>query len=141
MIDLGVSIPLPENGGTHADFFSAKSYAAIFRMLYNASYLSIGQSEEVLELLSRSTFTKGLVAGVPPGTKVAHKFGEATQVDQDSGKIVKRELHDCGVIYKEKSSYILCVMTEGSDFDSLENIIASISRITWDTSELTDESE
>lgn len=133
LIDLGVSIPLPEYGGIHADFFSTKSYAAIFRLLYNASYLNIEQSENILNLLSQSTFSGGIVAGVPSNIKIAHKFGEATQVDQETQQLVKRELHDCGIVYSKNNPYILCIMTEGKDFDSLKNIIKSISKIIWDT--------
>ncbi len=132
LVDLGVNIPLSDQGGTHADFFSPKSYAAILRVLYNSSYLDIEHSEKILELLSSSTFKEGLVSGVPAGTKIAHKFGEATQIDPTTKTTVKHELHDCGIIYRQDNPYILCVMTEGSDFQSLENIIAEISKITWE---------
>lgn len=132
LIDLGVNIPIPQQGGVHADFFSAKSYSAILRLLYNASYLNIEQSENILSLLSQSTFSQGLAAGIPTGIKIAHKFGEATQIDPNTNESIKHELHDCGIIYHINNPYILCVMTEGKDFQALENIIATISKITWD---------
>lgn len=139
LVDLGVNIPLPDQGGTHADFFSPKSYASILRVLYNSSYLDIEHSEEVLKLLSSSTFKEGLVSGVPTGTKIAHKFGEATQIDPITKNSIKHELHDCGIIYRQDNPYILCVMTEGNDFQSLENIISKISKITWnDNPSITD---
>lgn len=133
-IDLGVDVPTTP-GGINQDFFSAKIYAAILRTLYNASYLNPEQSEKVLAILSQSSFTDGLVAGLPKGTLIAHKFGERTEVDPNTKQVIKRELHDCGIVYRQDNPYILCVMTEGQNFDDLQKIIADISRIAWESSD------
>jgi beta-lactamase class A len=113
---------------TSANLVSPQQYSHLFRTLYNASYLNQADSEEALELLSRTTFTQGLVAGVPSGTTVAHKFGERTL---GSGTSAVHELHDCGIVYYPNHPYFLCVMTRGSDFPTLEGIIKDISSITW----------
>ena len=52
-----------------------KEYAGFFRVLFNASYLNREMSEKLLALLSQSEYKDGLVAGVPDGVVVAHKFG------------------------------------------------------------------
>jgi len=119
--DLGILAPqetLDQNISVH-------SYAGIFRNLYNASYLDPKPSEEVLSWLSQSTFNLGLVAGVPPGTRVAHKFGEFTFPDNS------HQLHDCGIIYYPGNPYLLCIMTKGTDWTALETTIQTISAMTY----------
>ncbi len=105
------------------DFLSVYTYAAFFRVLYNASYLGAQLSEWALATLADSEFKSGIVAGVPPGVPVAHKFGE--QRDLASGKV---QLHDCGIVYAPEHPYLLCVMTRGSAFEYLDEAIASTSR-------------
>jgi beta-lactamase class A len=112
------------------DFISPKIYSKIFRTLYSSSYLPRDISEDALELLSYTTFKKGLVAGVPSHIPVSHKFGEHTNTV--SGKVVYRQLHDCGIVYFPSGPYFLCVMTKGSDFAKLETVIAGISKVVFD---------
>ncbi len=119
--DLGMMVP---GTGKLENFMSVKEYASFFRILYNASYLSPYYSNKALELLSRTDFRDGLVAGVPKGVTVAHKFGE-----RGLGDI--KQLHDCGVIYERTHPYLLCVMTRGKDFGPLKQTIQAISRETY----------
>lgn len=109
---------------------SVRSYAAALRALFNVSYLDSASSNTVLSLLVQSTFSQGLASGVPSGVKVAHKFGEGTGTDS-SGKILTYTLNDCGIIYKPDQPFILCVMTEGSDFSSMEATIQDITRTVY----------
>lgn len=106
---------------------SVKNYASFFRILYNASYLSDAHSNELLEVLSRTQFDKGINLGVPIGTLVSHKFGERLGVSGGNN-----QLHDCGIIYAKEKPYILCVMTEGKDFTKLESFIQAASKIVYD---------
>ncbi len=104
---------------------SVKDYATFFRILFNASYLNHENSERALALLAESEFADGLVAGVPAGVVVAHKFGEA-------GDEVVHQIHDCGVVYYPNHPYLLCVMTRGSSILGLEEAIAATSRFVYD---------
>jgi hypothetical protein len=131
LLDLGIRIPSLRDGGIRADFFSPSSNAAVLRSLYNSSYLNVAGSRTVLEILTRSSFNEGLVAGLPDGTLIAHKFGEGIAVDPVTHENIKLELHACGIVYKNDAPYILCVMTEGSDFKDLSKVISDISRIIW----------
>ena len=124
-------LPSPPDNGRVQDYMSAKSYSVVFRSLYNASYLLRVLSEQALELLTKTTFMKGLVAGIPSNLVIAHKFGEHTYALSD-GTPITRELHDCGIIYYPNHPYFLCVMTKGRDFPSLEKIISGISKLTYD---------
>jgi beta-lactamase class A len=124
--DLGITQPRAE-AGAGAWVVTTRNYAGIFRMLFNASYLNINYSNELLDVLSQASFTKGLVAGVPEGIKVAHKFGEAVGTDAND-MAISRTLHDCGIIYKPKAPYILCTMVEGQDYSQMEQVIKEITQ-------------
>lgn len=107
---------------------SVKSYASIFIQLYNSSFFSKTEtSEEALRLLAESDFIKGIVAGVPSGISVAHKFGERQIADNE-----QKQFHDCGIVYYPKNPYLLCVMTRGDDFDKLPGVVSEISRMVYE---------
>ncbi len=112
------------------DFMSAESYSYLFRTLYNATYLRRSYSEEALKILTLTSFDKGIVSGVPSSIKVAHKFGEHTVLTD--GKVAERQLHDCGIVYAPDKPYLLCVMTKGTNFADLEQIIGDLSRMVYD---------
>ena len=103
---------------------SVITYATLFRILFNASYLSPEMSEKALEILSQSQFPFGIVQGVPAGTKVAHKFGE--RYDNYTW-----QLHDCGIVYYPKRPYLLCIMSRGSSIDELTKVIREISSLVY----------
>ena len=125
--DLGLPNPLNPTAYT----ISAKQYSVLLRILYNATYLDRADSEKALEIMSKATYNQGLVAGVPQGTLVAQKFGEAIDaVDPQQANI---DLSDCGIVYQKTNPYILCVMTKGKTIDALTKTIATISKTVWDT--------
>jgi beta-lactamase class A len=105
---------------------TVRGYASIFTMLHNASYLNLAFSEKILGWLATSYYDRGLVAGVPEGTTVASKFGERLY---DDGT---KQLHDCGIVYYPGNPYLLCVMSQGTDWDALAETIATISRMVYD---------
>lgn len=121
--DLGMNITQYADGD---NFISVKEYAGFFRILYNASLLNQQYCEMALEMLANTLFQKGLRAGVPAEVMVAHKFGERSYLGNDI-----KQLHDCGIVYKQGKPYLICVMTRGKDFDTQAKIIADISAITY----------
>ncbi len=122
--DLDIDILKLNAEDPDGDILSVKDYPGFFRVLFNASYLTRQHSEEALELLSRSAFDKGLVAGTPEETVVSHKYGE--RFFSFSGIY---QLHDCGIVYNKKSPYLLCIMTKGDSFKDLEDFIQSTTRM------------
>jgi beta-lactamase class A len=108
------------------DNMNVKGYASFFRILFNASYLNAEISDGALQLLSETKFKNGIVAGVPENIKVAHKFGEKPFNNQD------KQLHDCGIVYYPEHPYLLCIMSKGSDFLTLEKDIQKISKLIYD---------
>ena len=105
---------------------SAKDYARYFRLLYSATYLNKDSSEKALKMLTATDFKEGLVAGVPEGVAIAHKFGERGE------GLAGQQLHDCGIVYYPNNPYLLCVMTKGWNLGTLKNIIKNISHITYE---------
>ena len=112
------------------DYMSPRSYSAVFRILYNSTYLPWGISEQALQFLSKTSFTKGIVAGVPHEVVVSHKFGEYVERNQD-GTLGLKELHDCGIVYVPSGPYLLCVMTKGDDWGALEKTISDVSAMAY----------
>lgn len=128
-------------GLSHSDFsqtnitdnsVSPKTFSTFFRILYNASYLNHEYSQQALQLMVDSTFKDGLIAGLPSNIKVAHKFGERTVFDNATKEIYFRELHDCGIVYYPGNPYLLCVMTQGNNFDNLKTVIKNISQAVYE---------
>jgi len=106
---------------------TVRGYASLFRLLYNVSYIDAELSELALKWLAESDFTDGLVAGVPQGTVVAHKFGERA-LDGADASLGPRQFHDCGIVYYPKNPYLLCVMTRGAEFGPLIETVRMVSR-------------
>ncbi|HZS42838.1 MAG TPA: serine hydrolase [Candidatus Paceibacterota bacterium] len=125
-IFVDLNIPLPDSSLQ----VTAKDYGRFFRLLYNSTYLNEDYSERALELLASTDFNSGLVAGVPAGITVAHKYG---QYQDQAG--TRRELHDCGIIYHSTNPYLLCVMTKGDatvNNSIFESAIRNISSVVYD---------
>jgi hypothetical protein len=130
--DVYTTLDLPA-GNENDENMSPKDYMVLFRVLYNATYIGRARSQAALELLSRTEFTQGIVAGVD-GHTVSHKFGERSiYLQQPDGSLTlqKRELHDCGIVYYPGTPYGLCIMTEGTDFTRMANAVANISGLVY----------
>ena len=114
---------IPPDESIFNDFMTIKDYSSFFRILFNASYLSVPLSNKALALLTSIQFNQGISAGLTPDIVVAHKFGERTYTDDNS-----KQLHDCGIVYFPNNPYMLCVMTKGKDFEMLASVIRDISK-------------
>ena len=125
-----LNIPVDEDPNLlNLDFITPHQISTLFRVLYNATYLSRDDSEQALKLMSMSSFTQGIVAGVASSTVVSHKLGLVGIAPNNV--LTEHELHDCGIVYG-KDPYLLCVMTRGSgSLSTLERIIAEISAIAY----------
>lgn len=122
--DLGIVIPKVRGPG---DSMTVREYATFFRILYNAAYLDKDRSQKALEYLAASEFKSGIVAGVPPGVVVAHKYGERSFPDSPL-----RQMHDCGIVYYRPEPYVLCIMTRGADTAELTKVLRDASRLVYD---------
>ncbi len=122
--DLGLPVP---NGQTPENFLSVKDYSSFFRILYNSTYLSRENSEQVLQILTRTQYKQALRSGVPSNITVASKFGERGLADSPA-----KQLHECGIVYDGNRQYLLCVMTKGLDWQAQADIIQEVSKIVYE---------
>jgi beta-lactamase class A len=104
---------------------NVRDYSVFMKALYNSALLGPLSSEYALELMTRAHFDRGLSAGLPAGVEVAHKFGEA-------GTEQERQLHETGLVYADGNPYLITVMTEGPNVDTLASAIASVSKLVYE---------
>lgn len=118
--DLDIELPNPVT----EYYISVGDFGKFFRILYSATYLSTQSSEYALNLLTKSTYKDGLKKGIPDNLRIAHKFGE---------RIIgnKAQLHEFGIVYINKSPYLIGVMSSGNSLTQLSSIIGDISKIAF----------
>lgn len=121
--DVFKAVGVPFEDTTKEVNVKVKDYAGFFRILFNSSYLDRDMSEKALEILSKSEYNDGIVAGVPKDIIVSHKFGERN-ID---GEKDTNQLHDCGIVYYPNEPYIICIMTKGNNFKSQGESIQELS--------------
>lgn len=114
---------------TDLPYITAENFNKVMVSLYNGTYLTKENSTSLLELLANTNFPDALVAGVPSGVKVSHKFGTYGSFSQEKGKFITG-LNDCGIVYTEKP-YSVCVMLVAKDMDTAKNAIKDISNIVY----------
>jgi beta-lactamase class A len=117
-----VGLPVPNIMDVNYSL-SAEDFSVFLKVLFNAGYLSIENSEYAIKLLTGCDFKEGFLKGLPAGTPVAHKFGEWG----DGG--VQHELHESGIIYLNGDAYILTVMTSGKNIQDLTKTIQEITQV------------
>ncbi|HEX6576313.1 MAG TPA: serine hydrolase [Gemmatimonadaceae bacterium] len=96
--------------------------ATLLSLIEKGNVLSGASSAEMRTILLAQEFNEKIPAGLPKGTKVAHKTGEITAVS-----------HDAAIIYPSgKKPYVLVVLTKGiRDPAASSSLIAAISRTIW----------
>jgi beta-lactamase class A len=117
-----VGLPVPNIMDVNYSL-SAEDFSVFLKVLFNAGYLSIENSEFAIKLLTQCDFKEGFLKGLPAGTPVAHKFGEWG----DGG--MQHELHESGIIYLDGEAYILTVMTSGKNIQDLTKTIQEITQV------------
>lgn len=118
--------------GQVENFVTARDYAGIFRLLYNSSYLTNEYSNEALSILTKAKFNLGATSKLPKTAQVAHKFAERTVMDPITKKITSAQFHECGLVYEETHPFVFCVMTEGTNYASLEEAVGDISLLIYE---------
>jgi len=96
--------------------------ATLLAGIENGKVLSGQSSAEMRDILLAQEFNEKIPAGLPPGTRVAHKTGEITAVS-----------HDAAIIYPDsRKPYVLVVLTKGiKEPNKSSTLIADVSRLVW----------
>ncbi|HEX7831031.1 MAG TPA: serine hydrolase [Thermoanaerobaculia bacterium] len=101
---------------------TAYDLAVIFKTLAESRAVSPDASTKMVHILEAQEHNGGIPAGLPKGTRVAHKTGSITKI-----------AHDAGVILGDDGSQrVLVVLTKGFEkHEDAEHTIAAIAREVW----------
>jgi beta-lactamase class A len=101
---------------------TAGDLATLLVLIENGKVLSPESSALMRDILLAQEFNDKIPAGLPPGTRVAHKTGEITAVS-----------HDAAIVYPPgRKPYVLVVLTRGiRDGKQSAALIADISRLVY----------
>lgn len=111
--------------GDRPEYFDVnlKVLSNMFLALYNAKYVDIEHSQEILKYLDNDNFNEEIVAGVPAGIAVAHK----------SGVHINEEAYsDCGIVFAPNRHYLLCLGSEGADKATADRFMVEISKAAYE---------
>ncbi len=101
---------------------TARDLAALLESIETGRAASRASCDAMRDILLHQEFSAEIPAGLPPGTRVAHKTGWITGV-----------LHDAAIVYPEgRSPYVLVVLTRGiPDEKVARQLIVDISRLVY----------
>lgn len=102
---------------------TARDLATLMAAIETGRAASRTSTDSMRAILLRQQFNDEIPAGVPPGTRVAHKTGQITG-----------HLHDAAIVYPERRRpYVLVVLTRGIDDEKVaRSLIADISRLVYE---------
>jgi beta-lactamase class A len=81
-------------------------------------------SHEMIEILQRQKFNEGIPAGLPPGTRVAHKTGELTKIH-----------HDAAIVFAPRP-FVLVILVRGlQDINANSALMAEITRVLYQSTQ------
>ncbi len=101
---------------------TARDLAVILRAIEEGRAAAPTATREMLGILTAQEFNEKIPAGLPAGTRVAHKTGEITAVS-----------HDAAIVYPPgRKPYVLVVLTRGiADGNRSSKLIADLSGIVY----------
>lgn len=98
---------------------SPEDIGKLFNWLYKGG-VSLADRNEILGFITKTVYEDRIPAGVPQGTKVAHKVGTDLGVYADGG------------IVFAKRPFILVIMTEDARDDEAKQTVPLIAKAVWD---------
>jgi beta-lactamase class A len=102
---------------------TARDLAVLLAAVESGKAVSSRAAALMREILAAQEFREKIPAGLPAGTRVAHKTGEITAVS-----------HDAAIVYPpRRAPYVIVVLTRGiRDGAVSARLIADISRSVWE---------
>jgi beta-lactamase class A len=101
---------------------TARDLGVLLEAIETGRAASRSSCDAMRDILLRQEFSAEIPAGLPPGTKVAHKTGWITGV-----------LHDAAIVYpRNQKPYVLVVLTRGIPDEKIaRQLIVDISRLVY----------
>lgn len=116
MVRRGVEDPQAFRQGLN-NTTTARALAQLMLAIARGEAVDPAASHAMSAILERQTFNAGIPAGVPAGTRVAHKTGEITRIQ-----------HDAAIVYAPRP-FVLVILTRGIDDPKQSSaLIATITR-------------
>lgn len=103
---------------------TARDLGALLEAIVMERAASPASCREMLSILEQQEFNEEIPAGLPPGTRVAHKTGEIAGV-----------LHDAAIVFppQGRSPFILVVLTKDiADQRQARALIQDVARFSWE---------
>ena len=102
---------------------TANDLVALFVALHRGKVANAAGTADMLKILESQAFNDEIPAGLPAGTRIAHKTGSITAT-----------LHDTGIVYpSSRAPYALAILTRNiPDQKVAVSLIADCSRIIWE---------
>jgi beta-lactamase class A len=103
---------------------SARDLAVLLEAIESGKAASKESCREMLDILAAQEFNDEIPAGLPAGTRVAHKTGWITGVT-----------HDAALVYPPgRKPYVLVVLTKGiRERPVAQKLITDVSRLVWES--------
>lgn len=103
---------------------TARGLLMLLESIARGQAVDANSSKQMVTILERQQFNEGIPAGLPAGTRVAHKTGEITKIH-----------HDAGVVYA-KRPFVLVVLVRGiEDKKQSAVLIADVTRLLYPASQ------
>ena len=99
---------------------TARALQILLTAIANGKAVDASSSQQMIEILERQHFNEGIPAGLPPGTRVAHKTGEITKIH-----------HDAAIVFTPRP-FVLVILTRGlPDEKDSSALIADLTRLLY----------
>jgi beta-lactamase class A len=103
---------------------TARGLARLLFLIAQGKAVDPESCRQMIEILERQRFNEGIPAGLPPGTRVAHKTGEITKIH-----------HDAAIVYAPRP-FVLVILVRGlADKKDSSALISDIARIFYQASQ------
>lgn len=104
------------------NFTCARDMLRILELMHEGSIINKYYSDMMLHILKRQQVGGRLNLYLPDDVVIAHKTGDLDRLE-----------HDVGIVYLPDCTYIICVLTNGTDTNKDgREIIGKVSRIVYD---------
>jgi len=103
---------------------TARGVLVLLEAITKGQAVDADSSRQMVEILSRQKFNDAIPAGLPPGTRIAHKTGDVTKIH-----------HDAAIVYAP-SPFILVILVRGmAQLKESAALMADIARRIYQSAE------
>jgi len=99
---------------------TARGLQQLLEAIARGEAVDADSSRQMIEILERQKFNEAIPAGLPPGTRVAHKTGEITKIH-----------HDAAIVFAPRP-FVLAILVRGlADKKDSSTLMADITRLLY----------